>query len=144
LEVFDTICCVLLAQYADYEKLIKTFVAQTNKQGSILVFMVEDDKLQLVVEKDINGAVYNLNEVHGMLLAGVNHELQLYKWRIIENNFWELQFVLHHPLNMLALYMQLHGDFIVVGDLMKSMSLLTYKVFSLSIYFISACHAKHL
>jgi hypothetical protein len=32
LEVFDTICCVLLAQYADYEKLIKTFVAQTNKQ----------------------------------------------------------------------------------------------------------------
>jgi DNA damage-binding protein 1 len=108
-----------------------------------LVFMVEDGKLQLVVEKDINGAVYNLNEVHGMLLAGVNHELQLYKWRIVENNFWELQFVLHHPLNMLALYMQSRGDFIVVGDLMKSMSLLTYKVFAISIYFISACHAKY-
>lgn len=49
----------------------------------------------------------------------------------------ELQSECGHHGHILALYVQTRGDFIVVGDLMKSISLLIYKVnFHLSILFI--------
>ena len=40
----------------------------------------------------------------------------------------ELQSECGHHGHILALYVQTRGDFIVVGDLMKSISLLIYKV----------------
>ena len=39
----------------------------------------------------------------------------------------ELKSVCGHHGHILALYIKSHGDFIVVGDLMKSVSLLVYK-----------------
>lgn len=44
----------------------------------------------------------------------------------------ELQSECGHHGHILALYVQTHGDFIVVGDLMKSISLLIYKASYLS------------
>ncbi|OIW17906.1 hypothetical protein TanjilG_19875 [Lupinus angustifolius] len=66
-------------------------------KGRTLVFSVEDGKLQLIAEKETEGAVYCLNAFNGKLLAAINQKIQLYK------------------------------RFIVVGDLMKSISLLIYK-----------------
>ena len=40
----------------------------------------------------------------------------------------ELQAECSHHGHILALYVRCRGDFVVVGDLMKSMSLLMYKV----------------
>ena len=41
-------------------------------KGRILVFMVEDRKLQLVAEKETKGVVYSLNAFNGKLLAAIN------------------------------------------------------------------------
>lgn len=98
------------------------------KQGRILVFLVEDGKLQLVAEKEVKGAVYNLNAFNGKLLAGINQKIALYKWTLRDDGTRELQYESSHHGHILALYVQSRGDFIVVGDLMKSISLLIYKV----------------
>ena len=104
-------------------------------QGRILVFMVEDGKLQMVAEKEAKGAVYNLNAFNGKLLAGINQKIALYKWTLRDDGTRELQYESSHHGHILALYVQSRGDFIVVGDLMKSISLLIYKVLS-SIYLL--------
>jgi len=96
-------------------------------QGRILVFAVEDQKLMLVAEKETKGAVYNLNAFGGKLLAGINSRIQLYRWASREVGTHELMPECSHHGNILALYVVTRGDFIVVGDLMKSISLLMYK-----------------
>ncbi|KAG6496539.1 hypothetical protein ZIOFF_044406 [Zingiber officinale] len=96
-------------------------------KGRILVFAVEDGKLQLIVEKETKGAVYSLNAFNGKLLAAINQKIQLYKWTLREDGSRELQTECGHHGHILALYVQTRGDFIVVGDLMKSISLLLYK-----------------
>eukprot|EP00250_Pteridium_aquilinum_P005894 c15914_g1_i1 orf=464-3730(-) len=96
-------------------------------KGRILVFLVEDGKLQLIAEKETKGAVYNLNAFNGKLLAGINHKIHLYKWTLREDGTRELQSECGHHGHILALFVQSRGDFIVVGDLMKSISLLIYK-----------------
>ncbi|XP_024396613.1 DNA damage-binding protein 1a [Physcomitrium patens] len=96
-------------------------------KGRILVFSVEDGKIQLVAEKEVKGAVYNLNAFNGKLLAGINQKIALYKWTLRDDGTRELQYESSHHGHILALYVQSRGDFIVVGDLMKSISLLIYK-----------------
>ncbi|GAU35905.1 hypothetical protein TSUD_69380 [Trifolium subterraneum] len=96
-------------------------------KGRILVFSVEEGKLQLIAEKETKGAVYCLNAFNGKLLAAINQKIQLYKWVLREDGTRELQSECGHHGHILALYVQTRGDFIVVGDLMKSISLLIYK-----------------
>ncbi|URE33533.1 DNA damage-binding protein [Musa troglodytarum] len=96
-------------------------------KGRILVFVVEDGKLQLIAEKETKGAVYSLNAFNGKLLAAINQKIQLYKWMLREDGSRELQAECGHYGHILAFYVQTRGDFIVVGDLMKSISLLLYK-----------------
>lgn len=96
-------------------------------KGRILVFVVEDGKLQLIAEKETKGSVYSLNAFNGKLLAAINQKIQLYKWMLREDGSRELQAECGHHGHILALYVQTRGDFIVVGDLMKSISLLLYK-----------------
>ncbi|XP_047339396.1 DNA damage-binding protein 1 [Impatiens glandulifera] len=97
-------------------------------KGRILVFMVEDQKLQLVAEKETKGAVYSLNSFNGKLLTAINQKIQLFKWTTRDvGTTHELIPECGHHGHILALYVQTRGDFIVVGDLMKSISLLMYK-----------------
>ncbi|CAI9760069.1 unnamed protein product [Fraxinus pennsylvanica] len=96
-------------------------------KGRILVFTVEDGKLQLIAEKETKGAVYSLNAFNGKLLAAINQKIQLYKWMLRDDGSHELQSECGHHGHILALYVQTRGDFIIVGDLMKSISLLIYK-----------------
>ncbi|XP_052206815.1 DNA damage-binding protein 1-like [Diospyros lotus] len=96
-------------------------------KGRILVFIVEDQKLQLISEKETKGVVYSLNAFNGKLLAAINQKIQFYKWMLRDDGSRELQSKCGHHGHILALYVQTRGDFIVVGDLMKSISLLIYK-----------------
>ncbi|XP_038978806.1 DNA damage-binding protein 1a [Phoenix dactylifera] len=96
-------------------------------KGRILVFVVEDGKLQLIAEKETKGAVYSLNAFNGKMLAAINQKIQLYKWMLRDDGSRELQSECGHHGHILALYVQTRGDFIIVGDLMKSISLLLYK-----------------
>jgi DNA damage-binding protein 1 len=79
-------------------------------------------------EKATKGAVYNLNAFQGKLLAGVNNKVVLYNWKAgMDEDSHELVHECSHAGHILALYVTVRGDFIMVGDLMKSMTLLIYK-----------------
>ncbi|KAK9843115.1 hypothetical protein WJX74_007214 [Apatococcus lobatus] len=96
-------------------------------KGRILVFEVRDRKLHMLAEKETRGAVYNLAHFQGKLLAGINSRVQLFKWNQKDDGSWELTTETGHSGHVLALYLATRGDFIIVGDVMKSMQLLMYK-----------------
>ncbi|OWZ04928.1 DNA damage-binding protein [Phytophthora megakarya] len=140
LDPFETPCSVVVCPFAGDSSSIAYFVVGTAyvheeeaepHQGRILVFVVTgihgERKLQLVAEKEVKGAVYCLNSFNGKVLAGVNSKAQLYKWSENAENEKELVSECGHYGHTLVLYMESRGDFIVVGDLMKSVSLLSYK-----------------
>lgn len=140
LDPFETPCSILVTSFAgdssnaSYLVVGTAFVHQDEAephQGRILVFSVtgihSERKLQLVTEKEVKGAVYCLNAFNGKLLAGVNSKVQLYKWSENADNEKELISECGHYGHTVVLYMESRGDFIVVGDLMKSVSLLSYK-----------------
>uniref|UniRef100_A0A8C0AN56 DNA damage-binding protein 1 n=1 Tax=Buteo japonicus TaxID=224669 RepID=A0A8C0AN56_9AVES len=87
------------------------------KQGRIVVFHYSDGKLQSLAEKEVKGAVYSMVEFNGKLLASIN-TLWMSK---------ELRTECNHYNNIMALYLKTKGDFILVGDLMRSVLLLAYK-----------------
>ncbi|XP_061595094.1 DNA damage-binding protein 1 [Cololabis saira] len=93
------------------------------KQGRIIVFHYTDSKLQTVAEKEVKGAVYSMVEFNGKLLASINSTVRLYEWTAEK----ELRTECNHYNNIMALYLKTKGDFILVGDLMRSVLLLAYK-----------------
>ncbi|KAJ4810268.1 DNA damage-binding protein 1 [Rhynchospora pubera] len=134
LDAYEYGCCVLSCSFAEdsnaYYCVGTAYVLPEENEpskGRILIFAVEDGKLQLLAEKETKGAVYRLNSFNGKLLAAINQKIQLYKWVAREDGSHELQSECGHHGHILALYVQTRGDFIVVGDLMKSISLLVYK-----------------
>ncbi|XP_031130290.1 DNA damage-binding protein 1-like [Ipomoea triloba] len=134
LDQFEYGCSILNCSFSDdsnvYYCVGTAYVMPEENEpskGRILVFIVEDGKLQLIAEKETKGAVYSLNAFNGKLLAAINQKIQLYKWMLRDDGTRELQSECGHHGHILALYVQTRGDFIVVGDLMKSISLLIYK-----------------
>ncbi|KAJ6751740.1 hypothetical protein OIU85_002189 [Salix viminalis] len=134
LDTFEYGCSILSCSFSDdsnvYYCVGTAYVLPEENEptkGRILVFIVEDGKLQLIAEKETKGAVYSLNAFNGKLLAAINQKIQLYKWMLRDDGTHELQSECGHHGHILALYVQTRGDFIVVGDLMKSISLLIYK-----------------
>ncbi|KAM9409279.1 DNA damage-binding protein 1 [Pholidichthys leucotaenia] len=93
------------------------------KQGRIVIFHYTDGKLQAVAEKEVKGAVYSMGEFNGKLLASINSTVRLYEWTAEK----ELRTECNHYNNIMALYLKTKGDFILVGDLMRSVLLLAYK-----------------
>ncbi|PIA41691.1 hypothetical protein AQUCO_02200250v1 [Aquilegia coerulea] len=135
LDTYEYGCCILSCSFADdsntYYCVGTAYVLPEESEptkGRILVFIVEDGKLQLIAEKETKGSVYSLNAFNGKLLAAINQKIQLYKWMLRDDGSRELQSECGHHGHILAIYVQTRGDFIVVGDLMKSISLLIYKV----------------
>ncbi|KAM2703176.1 hypothetical protein EV2_004801 [Malus domestica] len=134
LDAFEYACSILSCSFSDDSNLYycvgTAYVLPEENEptkGRILVFIVEDGKLQLVAEKETKGSVYSLNAFNGKLLAAINQKIQLYKWTLRDDGTRELQSECGHHGHILALYVQTRGDFIIVGDLMKSISLLMYK-----------------
>ncbi|KAI3988674.1 hypothetical protein MKX01_027038 [Papaver californicum] len=134
LDTYEYGCSILSCSFADdtnvYYCVGTAYVLPEETEptkGRVLVFVVEDGKLQLIAEKETKGSVYSLNSFNGKLLAAINQKIQLYKWMLRDDGSRELQLECGHHGHILALYVQTRGDFIVVGDLMKSVSLLIYK-----------------
>ncbi|ESQ55276.1 hypothetical protein EUTSA_v10024273mg [Eutrema salsugineum] len=134
LDAFEYGCSILSCSFTDDKKVYycvgTSYVLPEENEptkGRILVFVVEERKLQLIAEKETKGSVYSLNAFNGKLLAAINQKIQLYKWMLRDDGTRELQSECGHHGHILALYVQTRGDFIVVGDLMKSIALLIYK-----------------
>ncbi|KAK2168127.1 hypothetical protein LSH36_20g08004 [Paralvinella palmiformis] len=93
------------------------------KQGRIIIFHYAEGKLNFVAEKEIKGAPYSLCEFNGKLLASINSTVKLFEWTTDK----ELRGECSYFNNIVALYLKTKGDFILVGDLMRSVTLLAYK-----------------
>jgi len=94
-----------------------------------LVFSVNNEKLNLVVEKEVKGAVYHvLPFAGGKIIAAINSKIQIFSWVVNENNNNpSLKDEVSKHGHMLALHLVTRGEFIVVGDMMKSISVYVYK-----------------
>ncbi|CAI8053753.1 DNA damage-binding protein 1 [Geodia barretti] len=116
--------CVLDSTH--YYAVGTAFVDPTEKEpnrGRVLLFRVSHTKvLELVYMNDEAGAVYQVVQFQDKLLISVNSEVRLYKWEegkmVLECSYSD---------TILALYLKCKGDFILVGDLMRSFKLLVYK-----------------
>ncbi|KAJ6775944.1 DNA DAMAGE-BINDING PROTEIN 1B [Salix koriyanagi] len=89
LDTFEYGCSILSCSFSDdsnvYYCVGTAYVLPEENEptkGRILVFIVEDGKLQLIAEKETKGAVYSLNAFNGKLLAAINQKIQLYKWML--------------------------------------------------------------
>ncbi|CAJ0931428.1 unnamed protein product, partial [Mesorhabditis belari] len=98
-----------------------------SKLGRILVFSCADGddraSMRLVHEKEVRGAVYSLAPLHGKLLASINSSVRLFEWKDDK----ELRLECSHFQYIQAMYIKSKGDIVLVGDLMRSMGLLSYK-----------------
>jgi len=97
------------------------------KKGRILVFTASDGKLDLVHECDVRGGVHDLQVLDGGVLAAINSKVMLYRWKTVEDGLFSLQEECSHHGHITALFLKVRGDFVVVGDIMKSICLLRYK-----------------
>ena len=133
-DLYENACSIMTCRFADDPTeyfVVGTAYAMPDDpepvKGRILVFSVQSEgsKLVLTAETEVKGACYTLNAFNnGKLLAGINSKITLYRWKVAEDGTKELEPEAGHHGHILALYVQSRGDFIVVGDLMKSISLL--------------------
>jgi DNA damage-binding protein 1 len=104
------------------------------KQGRLIVFQwTEQQKLITITEKDIKGAPYALAEFNGKLLAAINSSVRLFEF----NKERELHNECVFSNTIMALFLKTKGDFILVGDLMRSLTLLLYKSMEMNLEEIS-------
>merc|ERR550532_3731904 len=97
------------------------------RTGRIIIFQWKDGKLNQVAEKDIKGACFSLgvittNNTH-KLLAAINSTVRLWEWTMEK----ELRLECSNFNHIMALMIKTKGDFILVGDLTRSIMLLQYK-----------------
>ncbi|KAK3842433.1 MAG: UV-damaged DNA binding protein 1 [Linnemannia gamsii] len=98
-------------------------------KGRILILEVsETSKLKLVTELEVEGGVMSVKEFQGKLLCGVNQKICLYAWKASEKGTSDNNLTLEctHRGFILILSLAVHGEFIVAGDLIMSMTLLRY------------------
>src|SRR5699024_8348263 len=93
------------------------------KLGRIIVFHLVDGKLQQVAEKEIKGAPYVLQEFNGKLLSAINSTIRLFEWTQMHDLHNECTFF----NSIVSLYVKTKGDFVIVGDVLRSITLLIYK-----------------
>jgi DNA damage-binding protein 1 len=103
-------------------------------KGRILLFEIRDNGIQrilsLVAEKDIRGCAMDLEPFNGKLLVAVGGKIQLYRYGGEDEDDQNKELVLEYICKgsrVTTLTLQSRGDFILAGDMMKSISLLNYK-----------------
>ncbi len=94
------------------------------KLGRIVVFKYNsgDNKLTQVCEKEIRGAPYCMKNYNGKLLVSVANALKLYEFKD-----GQLNLLASHSDNVFILHLKCKNDFILIGDMMKSCAVLTYR-----------------
>lgn len=95
------------------------------KQGRLVVYKWFSDSstLQQVAELTVKGCPYSLCDYDRKFLAGINASVNLVEL----NSRRDLHIECTYVNTTMALYLKRRGDMIIMGDLMRSMSLFTYK-----------------
>ena len=123
------------------EENINMYENDENNSSKSTSLQGVERELVLVSERSCRGAVYALRPFQGRLLAGIGSKVQVFQWIEALSNSWkgtsstkddvpstsmELRSECGHHGHILALYLQTKGEYIAVGDLMRSISLLRY------------------
>ncbi len=74
-------------------------------------------------DKEVKGCAYSLQAMNGKLLAAINSSVRLFEWTPEK----ELRLECSHFNFITALYLKTKGDFVLAGDLMRSLCVLAYK-----------------
>ncbi|CAL8070914.1 unnamed protein product [Calicophoron daubneyi] len=82
----------------------------------------ETCKLETVLVHDVNGAVYRIVDFNGRLLAAINSSVRLFD--VKEDS---LRLACSFNENILVLFLRRKGDFVLVGDIMRSLTLLLFR-----------------
>jgi len=95
------------------------------KIGRLIIFSWADGKLNQVAEKETKGGVWTVLPFNGKLLTTVNSTVRLWEW----THDKELRLECSHFNQILALFAKVSpgGDFILIGDIMRSINLLQYR-----------------
>lgn len=97
------------------------------KNGRVLIFRIIEGKAVLVAEQECYGAVYNVNSHNGMLIICVGPEVRLLSVSERKDGLLNIQQLDRHRGHILAYRMKLRGDFVLVGDVVRSVALLSCK-----------------
>jgi len=93
------------------------------KIGRLIIFQWADGKLTQLVEKEVKGGVWKAKAFNDKLVTTINSTVRLWEW----THEKELRLECSHFNNIIALFAEVSGDFILVGDLIHSITLLQYK-----------------
>ena len=90
--------------------------------GRIVVFKYFENKLIQICEKEIKGSPYTMAAYNGKLLTSVNNSVKLFQF---EDE--QLTLLASFSDNVFITQLTCKNDFILVGDVMKSCSVLVYR-----------------
>ncbi|KAF5400819.1 DNA damage binding protein 1 [Paragonimus heterotremus] len=82
----------------------------------------ETSRLETVMVHDVNGSVYRIVDFNGRLLTAINSSVRLFD--IKEDS---LRLACSFNENILVLFLRRKGDFVLAGDLMRSLTLLLFR-----------------
>lgn len=97
------------------------------KDGRVLVFRISSSGCILVAEHQAHGAVYSMVAYNGMLVAGIGPEVRVLSICERKDGSLGIKEEDRHSGHILAYKLCVRGDLILVGDLLKSVNLLTVK-----------------
>lgn len=95
--------------------------------GRILIFRIIDSRIVLVAEQAVNGAVYSLCSFNGKLLAGVNAFVIGYSFSERTDGVFSIIEEGRHVGHIMVFRLQARGNFVLVADLLRSVTVLTCK-----------------
>lgn len=97
------------------------------KEGRILIMRIVDGHVVLSAEKTVDGAVYSMCCYQGMLLVSVGTQVRLLSVSERKDGTLNIKEEDRHDGYILGFRLALRGDFILVGDLLRSVAVLTCK-----------------
>ncbi|KAL7749656.1 hypothetical protein RI367_004884 [Sorochytrium milnesiophthora] len=94
------------------------------KNGRIIAYQVDNDgRLQRYSEMQVDGAVYCLGSVRGLIVAGVNNRVTVHKLNS-DTSSVNMELVCESVGHIAVLFLCTRGDFIILGDMMRAISVL--------------------
>mmetsp|Transcript_5262 Transcript_5262/g.15983 ORF Transcript_5262/g.15983 Transcript_5262/m.15983 type:complete len:1099 (+) Transcript_5262:49-3345(+) len=94
--------------------------------GQIILVRIIEGKLHVTSRTEVDGAVYTILGFGGKVLAGINSKVVLMSFEAGPGDGM-LKKVCGHYGHVAVLCMKTRGDYILVGDLMRSMTVLLYR-----------------
>ena len=96
--------------------------------GRLLVFRVADGKFVTVCIEEVRGAAFCMAQLRHKLLVGVNDTVHLFSLHRRQDGRYRLREDLRQTGRLMVYDLHTRGDFILVGDIIRSLHLLRYHV----------------